>query len=205
MSLEPFQAWWFPSFPVCLCPCLTTFQWKVYLNLCVVVCRLLHVHNLLSKGNIQRTLAQSRVGLSVPSQRGLTLLCSPWGKQELRNSSPAPKVSWAAAEMGAWARAAAQPSWGSANNSHPPALGQGFPWGLSQGSLHQHSWSIHETKAQSPTNTGAAQTHWGQAGRALAELNTESCSFRLKSRALDCDVQLQCLAGNIFTMFWFGF
>lgn len=77
--------------------------------------------------------------------------------------------------MGAWARAAAQPA--QAEQQLPPSCsGQGFPGGLSLSSSHQLIRSIHETKAQPPTNTGAAKTHSGQAGRALAELSAESCS-----------------------------
>lgn len=151
--------------------------------------------NVLSKSNTQRTMARSSVGLSVLSQLGMTLLCSPRGKQELSNSSTAPNVSWAAAEMGAWARAAAQPA--QAEQTTPTFLqGQGFLCGLPQSSSISSSEAFMELKLHLPPTLG--QPSHTQ-GKLAGHRQSWALRAALSGWALDCDAQLQCLAGNIFT------
>ena len=51
------------------------------------------------------------------------------------------------------------------------------------------SWSVPERKAPYPTYAGEAKTCSGRASKAVAKLNIESYSSRLKSKVLNCAVQ----------------
>lgn len=145
-------------------------------------------------------MARSSVGLSVLSQLGMTLLCSPWGKQELSNSSTAPNVSWAAAEMGAWARAAAQPA--QAEQTTPTFLqGQGFLCGLPQSSSISSSEAFMELKLHLPPTWGSQATlraSWQGTGRAE--------HWELLFQAEHWTVMHSCSAWlAIFLLFYFYF
>lgn len=164
---------------------LSYSAWKLSVpSMHLVFCRMLCVHNMLSKHTMAWSANQSRYGMvNNILHTGIIMFCSPWGKQKPGRTAPSLRLGacWDGCIGRGWA-----------NNSHLPAAGPAFLNGLAlhfssahlkhsgkEGSTSHLRWGRHAMLWASQQGTVKAE-HW----KLLFQAEIKSTEVFCKATAL---------------------